>query len=97
MSKTPQIVNVPLVTEGIKVDGKPVTSVDLIKPKAGQLRGLANAQLLVMDTNELMKLLPRITKPSLAAAQLDELEADDFMVLAKEAVTFMTGSRMAVI
>jgi hypothetical protein len=78
---------VPLA-EPIKVDGKEITSVTLRKPKSGELRGLKVAEIMQMDVDTMIKLLPRITSPVLDPALVEDLDADNFGPLAQKAMSF---------
>ena len=53
-------VHIPLET-AIERKGETITAVHLMKPLAGDLRGLLLAELLQYKTDAVMKLLPRIT------------------------------------
>lgn len=73
----------------VRVDGKDVTEITIREPKAGEMRGLLMVQIAQMDTTHLMKLLPRITVPSLSEAQLSDLRLSDFFALSTKAVSFL--------
>ncbi len=73
----------------VMVDGEEVSRISLRGPKAGELRGVRLTQ---MDTDALMKLLPRITQPPLSGAQLSGLKLSDFFALAAPAVGFLMPS-----
>ncbi len=48
--------------EPIVIEGKdPVTEVTLRKPFSGELRGLSFSELMTMDVDTMMKLIPRIS------------------------------------
>ncbi|MDZ4374908.1 MAG: hypothetical protein U1C74_26310, partial [Phenylobacterium sp.] len=44
----------------------------LRKPKSGELRGLSLSELLNSDVSAIIKVLPRITSPSITEAEADE-------------------------
>lgn len=78
------------LTTAIKVDGKDVTGVDLRKPSTGELRGLKLTDVMQMDTDAMLKLLPRITVPPLSGAQVADLDPADFLAMCGKTVLFFT-------
>lgn len=54
-----------------------IDSISLRKPVAGELRGIALANLLQMDVDALKKLLPRISTPILTEADVLKMDAGD--------------------
>lgn len=76
------------LSAAVKIDGKDVTGIDLRKPQTGELRGLKMTDVLQMDTDAMIKLLPRITQPALTSAQVASLDPADFIALCGKAVLF---------
>ncbi len=76
------------LSAAVKIDGKDVTGIDLRKPQTGELRGLKMTDVLQMDTDGQIKLLPRITQPALTSAQVASLDPADFIALCGKAVLF---------
>lgn len=73
----------------IKGDGdQKITSIELMRPTVGALRGLMLAQVQMQDVNTLIKLLPRITKPMLTPDQVNLLDPSDFAELANKVSLF---------
>lgn len=66
-----------------------ITTVQLRKPRAGELRGLSLNDLLTTDVNAHLKLLPRITAPTLIEPELAAMDPADFAALAGEVVAFL--------
>jgi hypothetical protein len=58
-----------------------IATVQLRKPKAGEMRGLQLQSLMQGDVNAVLALIPRISIPSLIAAEVEALEADDFAAM----------------
>lgn len=80
--------SVPL-SKPVTIDGEEVEEITLRKPYPGELRGLAMTDVLRMETDALLKLLPRITQPPLSPQQLSaEIEPEDFMELATKTLLF---------
>ena len=65
-----------------------ITRVALRRPRAGELRGLNLAQLLQMQTDALLTLLPRITQPTLLKHELEAMNPADLIQLGTEATGF---------
>lgn len=65
-----------------------IESVQLRKPDAGSLRGIKLTDLLQMDVGSLTTLLPRITTPTLTAADVAKLDPADLVAVGQEVLTF---------
>lgn len=71
-----------------------ISSVELRRPSAGELRGIQLVELMQMDTDSLIKLLPRITKPALTEQEIKALDPADLISLGAEAVGFLVSKRL---
>lgn len=86
--------SVPLQT----ADGSPITEVEVMKPTVGALRGLQLAMVQMQDTNALVKLLPRITRPALLPDQIEQLDPADWAALANRvSLFFMTAEQLSMV
>lgn len=65
-----------------------IESLTLRKPTAGELRGLALNDLLRSDVASLQTLLPRISTPTLTAADAAALDLPDLAAIAGEVLGF---------
>ncbi len=81
-------VPVPLQTP-IKRKGETVTTVQLMKPRTGDLRGLLLAEVLQMKADTIAALLPRITVPTVLKHEVDELDPADLVAMAVEVAAFL--------
>lgn len=94
MSKTTDTANatiskpITLETE-IKRGDTTVTGVQVRKPLSGELRGVSLAELAQLDVGALIKVLPRITVPTLLPTEVEKLEPCDLMALGAEVVGFL--------
>lgn len=96
MSKTqvPQAVT-PVAPTTITLDSpivrgeQTIDKVQLRKPAAGELRGVALSDLLQMDVAALQTVLPRITSPILTAHDVAQLDPADLVQLAGGVVGFL--------
>lgn len=69
--------NTPIVRGEISI-----STVNVRKPKAGELRGGITLQdILTTDATAMLKLIPRVTDPPLRPDEADNLEVDDFAEL----------------
>ena len=80
-SRKPETVTIQLA-EPIQRSGGDITELTLRKPRAGELRGLKVEDLFATDINTLIVVLPRITSPTIAAHEVEQLEADDLLEVA---------------
>lgn len=72
-----------------------ISSIDLRRPKAGELRGLSMVDLVKLEIDALQQLLPRITTPTLSAHEIAELSPGDMFQLATEVAGFLLPKGMA--
>ena len=59
-----------------------IATLNLRKPRAGELRGLSMQDVLTSDASALLKLIPRISDPPLTQNEADDLEVNDFSEIA---------------
>lgn len=70
-----------------------ITHVQLRRPKAGELRGIALGALLQLDASSVMQLLPRITQPTLVKHEVENLDPVDLVNLSQEVIDFLVSSK----
>lgn len=73
----------------LKIGDSEVTSITLRKPAAGELRGLNLTDLLQMDVSATIKLLPRISEPTLTEQHAAALDPADLTQIASEVAGFL--------
>lgn len=73
----------------IKRGDQTITAVTLRKPAAGELRGVALADLLRMDVESLSNVLPRITTPTLTKQDVRGMDPADLLQLGTEVSGFL--------
>lgn len=89
MSKTP-IISAPIpLDQPIERGEEKITSVQIRKPAAGELRGLKIIDIAQGDVDANLDLLPRITLPPLTAHEIGEMDAADMVVLINTAANFL--------
>lgn len=66
-----------------------ITELTLRKPKAGELRGVSISDLFNIDTGAVLKLIPRVTSPSLTQAEAEGLDLSDFSKIAIRMTAFL--------
>lgn len=75
---------------GFKRGNDIIKSVDLRKPTTGDLRGIRLFELAQMEVDSLIKVLPRITIPSMIEAEIRQMDPADFLLLAAEVAGFLS-------
>ena len=65
-----------------------ISEIKLRKPNAGALRGVSMTELLQMNVTALQTLLPRISEPTLARHEIDQLEPPDLLNIGIEVAGF---------
>lgn len=66
-----------------------ICAVDLRKPDAGSLRGVSLGDLLQMDVNALIAVLPRISTPTLTAPEVNRMDPADLLQLGSVVAGFL--------
>lgn len=82
--------NVVTLDTPVKRGDTEIESVTLIKPNAGTLRGVSLASVAGSDVDALIKVLPRMTYPSLTESEVTALELPDLVALAGQVVGFLS-------
>ena len=81
-------VHVPLQTAIVR-GSETITTLQLMKPRTGDLRGLLLAELLQMKADTVATLLPRISVPTLAKHEVDDMDPADLVACSMEVAVFL--------
>ena len=68
-----------------------ISQVNVNKPKTGALRGLSLSDLLKLDVDTVIKLVPRVSTPPLAEHEVAALDPTDFLSLSTAVVGFFAS------
>lgn len=79
--------------EELTIGDQKITSLQIRRPNSGELRGLSLGALGQMNVDELLKLLPRITIPTIPTPIAAELAAADLMAIAEAVTDFLLTKR----
>lgn len=71
-----------------------IDSITLRKPNSGELRGISLAELLNMDVNSLVKVVPRISTPTLTAVEVTSMDPADLFALGTKVSGFLLQKSM---
>ncbi|KRP83801.1 MULTISPECIES: phage tail assembly protein [Pseudomonas] len=71
-----------------------IDSISLRKPNSGELRGVSLAELLNMDVASLLKVLPRISTPTLTAVELAGMDPADLFILGNKVSGFLLQKQL---
>ncbi|CAI1510556.1 phage tail assembly protein [Serratia fonticola] len=82
--------NVVTLDTPVKRGDTEIKSVTLIKPNTGTLRGVSLAAVAGSDVDALIKVLPRMTYPSLTESEVASLEWTDIVSFAGKVVGFLS-------
>lgn len=77
------------LAEAIARGKEKITSITLRRPGSGELRGLKLADLVQGDVNAVIRLVPRISQPSLVEQEVAALDAYDLTRCADEIAVFL--------
>lgn len=66
-----------------------IETLTLRKPSAGELRGIALTDVLQMQTDALIRLIPRLSTPSLTEAELRQMDPADLVQCGSEIAGFL--------
>lgn len=78
----------------IKRGDQEITSVKIRKPGVIALGGVVLGDLVRMQTDEVLRVLPRITEPVLQRHELNQLDPADLMDMAGEISNFFISDRV---
>ncbi|WP_110709219.1 phage tail assembly protein [Salinicola sp. CR57] len=70
-----------------------IESITLRKPTAGELRGVNLADVLQMQTDALIKLIPRLSNPSLTDHEARQMDPADLVQCGGEIASFLLSKR----
>ncbi|WP_313625823.1 phage tail assembly protein [Kosakonia sp.] len=82
--------NVITLETPIKRGEQVIDQITLMKPNAGTLRGVSLASVANSDVDALIKVLPRVTAPSLTEQEVAALELPDLVALAGKVIGFLS-------
>lgn len=66
-----------------------IDSITLRKPSSGELRGVSLVELLQMDVASLIKVVPRISSPTLTAIEVTGMDPADLLALSSKISGFL--------
>lgn len=72
-----------------------ITEIEVYRPNAGALRGVRLSDVAHSDVDALIVVLPRITTPTLTAAECSRLELPDLVALAGKVIGFLSPKQEA--
>lgn len=84
----PQPASVPLETP-IKRGDTTIASVMVRKPQAAELRGVSLQDLVTLEVTSLIRVLPRVTVPTLLQQEVEQMDPADLLALGAEVVGFL--------
>ncbi|ELY3435454.1 phage tail assembly protein [Cronobacter sakazakii] len=79
----------------VKRGEQEISTITVIKPNAGTLRGVGLAALANCEVDALIKVLPRMTYPNLTEQEVIALELPDLLALAGKVVGFLSPTSEA--
>ncbi|MGY2231598.1 phage tail assembly protein [Pseudomonas tolaasii] len=71
-----------------------IDTITLRKPNSGELRGVSLSELLQMDVNSLVKVVPRISTPTLTAVEVTSMDPADLFALGTKVSGFLLQKSM---
>lgn len=84
--------NVVTLQSALKRGEQTISDITVLKPNAGTLRGISLMALANSEVDALIKVLPRMTMPSLTEREVSSLELPDLIALAGQVVSFLSPS-----
>ncbi|OWF91873.1 hypothetical protein B4916_07230 [Yersinia intermedia] len=85
--------NVVVLETPLKRGDTLITEIEVYRPNAGALRGVRLSDVAHSDVDALIVVLPRITTPTLTAAECSRLELPDLVALAGKVIGFCRRNR----
>ncbi|EGT4508814.1 phage tail assembly protein [Cronobacter sakazakii] len=87
--------NTVTLVNPVKRGEQEISTLTVIKPNAGTLRGVGLAALANCEVDALIKVLPRMTYPNLTEQEVIALELPDLLALAGKVVGFLSPTSEA--
>ncbi|EMH1375578.1 phage tail assembly protein [Yersinia enterocolitica] len=87
--------NVVVLETPLKRGDTLITEIEVYRPNAGALRGVRLSDVAHSDVDALIVVLPRITTPTLTAAECSRLELPDLVALAGKVIGFLSPKQGA--
>ncbi|HDT5144862.1 TPA: phage tail assembly protein [Klebsiella michiganensis] len=84
--------NVVILDKPLKRADQEIKEITLLKPQAGTLRGVSLAAVANSEVDALIKVLPRMTLPSMTEQEVAALDLPDLVALAGKVVGFLSPS-----
>ncbi|REC94890.1 phage tail assembly protein [Kushneria indalinina] len=78
----------------IKRGEQTIDSVSVRKPSAGELRGVNLSDVLQLQTDAIMKLIPRLSVPSITEHEARQMDPADLVQLGGEIAGFLVSKRV---
>ena len=95
-AKTPSTLTTTItLQEAIQRGEQEITTVELRRPNAGELRGCQLMTLMAGDTEQVMRVAGRITTPALQQHELQQMNVADLFTLSQEVTNFLLGLEKA--
>lgn len=85
--------NVVVLDTPIRRGTSAIDRITLRKPASGELRGLQMTNLLQMDVASLIKLLPRVSTPSITEHEASAMDPADLLACGAKVSTFLLQKR----
>lgn len=92
-TKTAHVSDPIELDEPIKRGEQTISEITLRKPKSGELRGVSLADVLQMQTDALITLIPRLSTPSLTAVEVRQMDPADLVQCGGEIAGFLLTKR----
>lgn len=70
-----------------------IKEVNIAKPKTGALRGLSLSDLLKLDVETVIKLVPRVSTPTILEHEVSALDPADFLSISTAVVGFFASKK----
>lgn len=71
-----------------------IDTITLRKPNSGELRGVSLSDLLQIDVDSLVKVIPRISNPTLTAVEVTSMDPADLFALGAKVSGFLLQKSM---
>lgn len=91
---TPQPENVVVLDQPIVRGATTIDQISLRKPNAGALRGITLSDLLQMDVNAIVRVIPRISTPTLTEAEVRAMDPADLVDAGSVVASFLLKKSM---
>lgn len=81
--------NTVILDSPIKREGGDITAIELRKPLSGEMRGISLLDLLQLEVDALIKVIPRVSQPAVSPTEVQKMDLSDLTACGGKIANFL--------